>query len=382
MNEIKEENSKLNQKRSDFEKKVNSFQVDCYLDTDFYIDQSVLNLNHQCENKEFKLEIEKQISSVNSLKETLINLCTDTQMSSPSADDKHQIQLRKEAFLNILLEEPDKCNFLLVIRVDTSSNKSGNLNSTGGRYSYFVKALLNEKTENFFKLLTPNNNYKPLLVLSKHCDIWPIGDEYEPIRIVIKFDHAEISYTFNKCTLIKQIKEVISTDYISTHNATSTEPITENSITYKLSKKKATGSKNDSDESILLTCSEFDHKSLHDIQAKNGDSIVVEVPSNSPIDKELAAEISLKSNIPHDTTQYSVSVLNCLVKSNPSESVFKLNVSGSDTINDLKIMSISSFNLDYVNANNCHLRFIEISADLNCFISVNSKLFEGSKVCF
>ena len=361
------------------------------MDTDFYIDQNVLNLNQQFENKEFKLEIDKRTESLNSLKEILINFCTDNEASSSASGTSSaskEIQLRKETLLNILLEDASKCHFLLANRVDTSSNKGGPPNTTG-RYSYFVKALLNEKGQNLFQLLTPSSNYKPLLILSKHCDIWPIGDEYEPIRIVVKFDQVEISYTFNKCTLIKQVKEVISSDYISTHKATTNEPIAENSFVYKLIKLKKSGgaAKNDTDESVLLSRNDFDHKSLMDVEAKNGDLIAVEIPlhtnTNGLISKELEAEISLKSNILQDSTLYTISFLNCLTKSdNPNESLFKLSVFGSDTINDLKIMSISSLHLDYINANECHLRFIENNSDLNTFMGGNSRLFEGSKVYF
>lgn len=229
LDEIRNENAQLDVKRADFEKKLNSFSIECFLDSDFYIDQNVLNLHQQFESKEFKLDVDKRSECVKDLKEILINYCTSNATSVAAS------QLRQEACLNMLLDEENKFYWLLCCRVDTSTSAS-----SSGRFSYYIKSLLAEPSQNLFDLISKNStrtNSKLILILSKHSDIWPIGDEYEPVRIVVKFDKIDVSYTFTKCTRIAQIKELITSDYFSSQSGTN-EPVTRDEILFRLVKLK------------------------------------------------------------------------------------------------------------------------------------------------
>jgi len=356
IDEINDQNLKLNLKRTEYDQKVNSFQLDCFLDMDFYIDQSILNIHPQFENKEFKLEINKQKTCLNDLKEILINYCTDSQ----SNDKDKEYQSRKETCLNMLLDDENKYFWLLCNRTNSD-----------GRYNYYIKALLTDPNENILQIITKNSSktVKSCIVLSKHNDLWPIGDDYEPLRILVKFEKADINYTFTKCSLIKQVKEVLISDYSSNLIDNVNSSVLE--VTFNLLKFK--NGKNE--DAILLTSNEYDHKSLSDLNVTSGDIIIVsELIQNSFKNESLIIKPPQQQQ---DLTTYEVNIINCLVKTEPANATYKLVVAGTDLINDLKIMSLSSFHLNEINSNECHLRYIDDDDDLNNFISMNGKLFEG-----
>lgn len=205
MDEIQKENVELNLKRDEYEKSLNEIKVEFYLETDFYLEKNILNLNQQCENQKFLLSIDKRSTIVNDLKEILIKYCIEQNKTSKMNDSEiKECQQRKESCLNLLFDEKP-IHFLLVNRVDTSNS---------GRFSYFVHSLLNEPSENVYKLINATKSKDCVLVLSKSPDLWPIGDDFEPVRIVFKFfnnnfEIREMSCTFIKSTPIKLVKEEI-----------------------------------------------------------------------------------------------------------------------------------------------------------------------------
>ena len=77
LSEIRNENALLNQKREEFETSLNSHKIECYMDSDFYVEKSVLNLKPECESGQFTLQIDKRNTHLCDLKEALVKYCTD-----------------------------------------------------------------------------------------------------------------------------------------------------------------------------------------------------------------------------------------------------------------------------------------------------------------
>ena len=105
-NEISKENLALNEKRVEFENRINKIRVECYLENDFYCEQNVLNLKQQYEHKSFQIDIDKRSTNLEALKEALVKICTEQETNQTNLDDHSKdMQKRKEAVLNNLFDE-------------------------------------------------------------------------------------------------------------------------------------------------------------------------------------------------------------------------------------------------------------------------------------
>lgn len=248
--ELSEANLRINSKRVECENIKNMLSVDCFLETDFYLDMNVLNMHHQFEKQAVTLSLDKRSSCIKDLNELLVSQCTD---------DKTQAvdQMRREAYLNALFDD-SPIYWLLCQRADTGN----------GRFSYYIKRILDDQEKNVYDAVS-NSMSNKLLILSKHVDVWPIGELYEPIRLLVKyFDEqyhvTETSYTFTKCTLIKNLKEVVSNDYW----ANRADAQTQLKLTLIRSSNKI--------ESQQVLNVYDDCKSLGEMSVNNGDFITIE----------------------------------------------------------------------------------------------------------
>ncbi len=201
LEEITNQNAALNKTREEYETSLNSHRIQCYLDTDFYLEKCVLNLNHQSENKQFTLLFDKRNTKVSDLRELLVKLCTE-----PASDG--DMQSRQESCLNMLLDDTRQFYWLLAKRVTTSGNND--------RFNFYIKSIVdtNSANDSLFSLIAAEKDL--FLILSKQCDKWPVGEDYEPVRVVFKFfdknlQIREVSYTFVKSALIKDMKREMST---------------------------------------------------------------------------------------------------------------------------------------------------------------------------
>ena len=281
-NEIITENQRLSEIRLNAEKKINTITIECFLENDFYTEKNVLSLIQNYENKSFSIEIDKRSTTVRDLKELLVNICTsinDTVYNKYDEQHVKEMQYREALCLNILLDEKKHAfNWLLGQRVDTS------ISGTSGRCNYFIKSLLNRPEDNVSQLISNcNKANKCVLILTKNVDKWRIGDEYEPLRIIAKFyDRSfqihEVSYTFAKCTTIKEVKKEISELLLNELNKDNIEDSTKvNSITYEslvFNLLTSKGKKNN--DKILLEAALYDQKSLSEMSIKNEDIITIE----------------------------------------------------------------------------------------------------------
>lgn len=194
IDEIYKENELLERKRLEFDSSLNNIPIEVYLDTDFYLEKNVLNLHEHLERQSMKIYVEKKNTKVKDLNEILIKRCTD---------ESTEVIERKEKLLKVLVEPH---HFLLVCRVDTS---------TSGRFSYFVKSKLHEPNAILYESIAKTKSKECVLVLAKRFDMWPVGDDFEPVRVVFKFynkrfEVRDISCTFTKSTTVKFLKDEIS----------------------------------------------------------------------------------------------------------------------------------------------------------------------------
>jgi hypothetical protein len=316
--------------------------------------------------------LDKRKTCVSDLKELVIRHCTSEPGSNETNDVAAlDVQKRKETCLNILFDEEKPVYWLLVNRVDTSSNG-------GGRFSYYVKSILNHAPadENVHKMFSAvaaaqkNTSTSSVLVLSRHCDQWPVGDEFEPVRVVFKyfdrkFEIKESSYTFTKSTQIKHVKEelaafmagdeqMISADGDLQLSSDEMKLILGDTFSYSLirmSKKSNGGEKLDAAS---------EHKSLGELEVKNGDVITAE--SSASVDRLFESKLSLSNAAPLATTStttthslaagrsHEINLVNLLY--DPSEllaadlKIDKLTVDECETIKNIRIMALSFFNLE------------------------------------
>ncbi len=111
--ELSEANSKISLKRAECDNLKNMLSVDCFLETDFYIDMNVLNMHLQFEKQSIKLNVNKTTTCVKDLRELFVGQCTDDQFSQVD-------QSRKEACLNVFFDGTPTY-WLLGKKVDTST---------------------------------------------------------------------------------------------------------------------------------------------------------------------------------------------------------------------------------------------------------------------
>ncbi len=262
--EICKANSKILAQRTESEKKENTINFDCYLETDFYLDTNVLNMHQQFEKKSLKFEIDKRTTTVRDLKEILVNQCMDESLSID--------QIRKEAYLNGVFDD-EPFYWLLCQRVNTSTELSDSQDNI--ECSYYIKRVLNDESLNVYEFISKSPKGSLSLVLSKHVDVWPIGDEYEPVRVLVKYFDTKYhviqsSYTFTKCTLVKYVKEVLSNDYLANQKSDSILKLT---LVRRDVKESKSDQRNENNQ--LLTVYE-DMKTLSDLLVQNGDFITIE----------------------------------------------------------------------------------------------------------
>ena len=204
---------------------------------------------------------------------------------------------------------------------------------TNGRFSYYITCILDDQDKNFFDAAS-NNISNKLLILSKHVDVWPIGDLYEPIRILVKyFDEqynvTEMSYTFAKCTLVKDLKEILSNDYWANRSCSHAQL----QLTLIRSSNKV-------ESQQLLTVYE-DSKSLADMSANNGDFITIEecismaqmtskrnTQSNQPISivKSTIESLSSAKENPRLVKMNDITVINCMHSPGKNKRFIKRNL--------------------------------------------------------
>ena len=201
-----------------------------------------------------------------------------------------------------------------------------------------------------------------MFILSKKCDVWPIGPEYEPMRIVVKFfDKSfkinEVSFTFTKCSLITHVKEEISQILLCDLNEGSEKKFELSNLIFTL----VQANKN---EKTVLEASQYDHKSLSDALIKNGDCITIELKDFDKILDKNQSDQAILTTITQINAKdlVKINVINLIIK--PSElgaanfSANELNVECGEKISNLLFIAMSSFDVDLKHMENCHLRYI------------------------
>ena len=331
--EVNSQNEKLEQERLELDKQTNSIQMPVYLETDFYLEADLLTMQPKFEHEAFMLHIDKRHTLVKDLKELLVNHCTsDT------------YQLRKETCLNILFDEmPFK--LLLCQRREAATS----LPPCTSRYDYFIKSVLSDEEP----IASSENCF---IILSKNVEGWPVGEQFEPIRLIVKyFDEQfkinEAAYAFAKCTQIKKVFQLISEGH-------------KDSASLHLTLIK----QNDNEKLVL---NETDNRTLADLLAKNGDLITIE--NNSALfDNPAAKLVPSIDQLSLMNTMHQIYILNCTSPINEVAFV-PFSVAGSETLRNIKIMAISAFNLA-ISFDSCHLRVIEAETNEMLIKQVNKKL--------
>lgn len=248
LNEINQENISINLKRTEKEKKNTNMLVDVCLHTDFYLDINVLKLHQQFETKKIGLNIDTSCTMVKDLKELLVNYGMD---ESTKAD-----QIRKESVLNMMFNDVPFYWF----HCKKSTNNS----------SFYIKEILENDSRKISDIIASKSS-NSLLVLSIYKNAWPIGDEYEPINIIVKFYDKQFqvtssSYTFAKCTLVKKVREIVSNDYLANQK---------DNVSLELTLIR-NGKNVKKEESRQLITENEDFLSLGGLNANHEDSIIIE----------------------------------------------------------------------------------------------------------
>lgn len=365
--EIRDENEKLRAKRDEYENSLNQIQVEFYLDADFYLEKSVLNMSS--DEARLLLPVDIRTTTVADLKEILVSVCTaDSGPDEPDERKKRALQRRKEQCLNILFDDESSFNLLLVGRVDTSNS---------GRYSYYVRKVLNKlPDENLYRLMS-ENKHESVIVLARSDVKWPVGKKYEPVRLVFKFfdqkfEIKEISYTFTKSTPVVQVKEEVSAYLIGEQlnafdfaglTSEETKLVVGDSFIYNLIKTNESLVKT-SEVKILLDAAEYDAKTLKELDVRNGDVITIE--SNTNIEQLFENKLALGSPVVrrpnelalHDVAtspqhkMHEISVVNLLQDVNQLLAVdlktHKMQVDQNETIRNIRVMALSFYNFDQV----------------------------------
>jgi hypothetical protein len=200
----------------------------------------------------------------------------------------------------------------LAQRVDVSSSGSS------GRYAYYIKELLSlMESDNVSQIISNcNKANKCILVLAKSLDKWEhtIGEPYQPIRIIAKFydksfNIHEVSFTFTKCTLIKEVKEEISQLLLIELNVENEVPILFESLVFNLVASNNKKKSNRHHDKLLLESSLYDHKSLDDLSVDNEDLITIETTQTAQIDDESCFfQVKEKANDCEDETKINVKI--------------------------------------------------------------------------
>ncbi|CAF0830036.1 unnamed protein product [Brachionus calyciflorus] len=368
LDEIQNENHNLNLKREEYENSLNNIKIECYLESDFYLEKNILNLKQQFEAKNFWLYLDKRTTTVGDLQETLVKYCTEqNESSSNSSEFTKEMQERKEKCLELLFDERSSY-WLLVQGVVSSSN---------GRLCYYVKENPSNSSDLISKIFEKQSNL--ILVFSKHLDQWPIGDDFEPLRIQFKyfdkkFEIRQITYTFTKNTLIKQVKQELGTyllneqsDYQLGLSDEEMQNLSCQTFSFNLIRSKKTSIINQNEnttETIFLDANSYDHKTLKDMCIQNGDVITVESEDNvnelfNSDNKEVKTRTEKK--VTFSNRLIKVNILNFLLSDEELKSgnipTNELFIEESDSIKNMRIMALSSFGTQ-VSLDESHLRFL------------------------
>ena len=357
--EVKQKNEALRSQRELFDKNVNEITVKFYLDINFTVSRPNKVLKIENEANFIKIRINKR-DKICDLKEKLLSYCTSV--------ENNEIN---ETFLNYILSSDD-LKYLLC--------KQNPL-----EYHYISRSLGENETFSNFQ-----QNFS--IILSNNSESFPIGDEYEPIKVIIKYYYEdetetddkkklgfkrfnEFSELITKQTTVKDIKDQLAD--VSCNNR--------KQITLVLMEKN---------KKIIIN-REFglDAKLLSEYQIKNNDYIVID--NDNEDDFKFEANTNTKNTQTTPTSykeQIMLEIVNFVEKTTKKEdddatkyTQIEIPVNMSDRANDVKILAISAFSLDNVNYDECHLRYINlanITRDdlINEFKSNNSNLFTGSRL--
>ena len=312
--EIESENKSLALKRETYEDQVNKFNIDCHMESDFYLDQDVLNMQ-QYENRPFTLAVDKRTTTIGQLRECLVNSCTEY-LTKKSNTPGEVVERREELFLNTLLDQSITLHWLLCCRVEGSGDD--------GTAGYFIKTVLDNENENVHQAMTSNayKNSKSILMISKDKSKWPVGESYLPIRLVVKYFNnetqlRETSFTFTRATLISKLKETIS-EFILSENQklfgvqalVDGQQLSALDMRFSYTQRAYLVQ----NEKVLLT-ETFMDKTLDEVWLRNGDFIIVETFMN--IDESLLQKNAINQHLnpgskAANVKTYKIKMVGCL----------------------------------------------------------------------
>ncbi|RNA39982.1 ubiquitin carboxyl-terminal hydrolase 40 [Brachionus plicatilis] len=381
--EIDNENNRLQNVREEYEKSLNSIKIECYLETDFYAEKNILYLKKKYQEKSFAIFCDKRFDIVENLKEHLTRYCTE-QNDSDKIDQ--EIQERREKFLEILFDEVP-FNWLLVERVQGLSEPN-----------FYIKKILSDPSELMSNIFT-NDHKNLLLIISKNLDKLPIGDEFMPISIWFKyydptFDIKQKSFQFTCNTIIKQVKQELGSYLLNIQSGYQLDLTDEElqdlscqSFTFNLIKSRPSSIINPNEnrtDTILLDQSNYDHRSLKELDVHNGDTITVESEEiiNQLFEKKM--DLSSLKDAHFSNRLIKVNVINFLLSEDELKSgnvpSCELFIEESDTVKNMRIMAISSFE-NGASLDQFHLRFL-LDQDLDMVSMVQNFNIQDTQTKF
>ncbi len=347
LNEIIQKNEQLQAERRIYDKDLNEISVRFYLDINFIVSQPNKVLQLQNEANFICLTIDKR-DKIEDLKEKLVNYCT-------SIENNHV----SETILNYILSS----QYLKYL--SCKQNQFG--------FHYISKILSeNEDFSNFQQNST--------IILSNNSDSFYIGEQYEPIKLIIKYYYDdentsgdnfkrfnEFSELFTKQTTIKEIIQQL-TDFTSNNKKQLTLVLLEKN-------KKIILNRQNGQETKLLS----------EYQAKNGDYLIID-------DEDNFVKATTTSNpvAAHNKDQITVEIVNFVnqdansIDDSMKFTQIELSINSTDHASDVKILAISAFSLDVVNYDECHLRYINTSnlarSDLIIELKLKKCLLSGQRL--
>ena len=363
--EIDNENRRLQEMRQEYEKSLNALKVECFLDTDFYLDRNILYLKKAYQNKSFDIFCDKRCDTAENLKELMTKFCTEP-VESEKTDQ--EIQERKEKCLNLLFDDT-QFNWLLVERIQGLSEQY-----------YHIKKILSEPLELISQIVNDSQNL--LLVMTNNFDKMPIGEEFLPISIWFKyydqnFEIKQKPFTFILSTLIKQVKIELGSyllnfqsDFQLSLSDEDLKNLSSQSFTFNLIKFKPNSIINTEEnrtETILLDQLNYDQKTIKELNIHHGDIITVE--SEDLVNQFFDTKVDLNSQ-KSETCPFKlikVNVINFLGSENELKSGniqnCELFIEDTEIVKNVRIIAMTSFETE-IAQNQFHLRFL-IDQDLD-----------------
>lgn len=363
--EIENENHRLQDMRQEYDKNLNSLKVECYLDTDFYLDRNILYLNKTYQTKSFDIFCDKRCDTVENLKELMTKYCTE---QTESEKNDQEIQLRKGKCLELLFDDTP-FNWLLVERVQCLTEQC-----------YHIKRILSDPFESISQIFKDSQNM--LLLMTNNSDKLPIGEEFIPISIWFKyydqtFEIKQKLFSFTGSTLIKQVKiELgsyllnIQSDFQLSLSEEESKNLSSQLFTFNLIKLKPNSIINTNEnrtETILLDQLNYDHKTIKELNIHNGDIITVQSEDlvNQFFDKKI--DLSSQKIAPCSFKLIKVNVINFLASEDELKcgniQSCELFIEDTETVKNMRIIAMSSFENE-LNQDQFHLRFL-IDQDLD-----------------